>query len=467
MLFVSHKHADRKLAEVLGQFIEERSTAKIKVYLSSSPDFQGPRFGPGLNSQLRQALWKTEVLVLLYTSEDQDWSYCMWECGIATHPDSPNTNLIVFQCSSDVPGPFQDVLRVNPGKLDDIKRFVDQILRDKTLFHAGAIAPDLKDVHIENLATELHNRLAAVLPPLEDGQVERWPAWPYLRIEIPRSEADKIEKASEPDRLDLSRQIVRDQATVVRNDPRAAQLFGKLSFPGQIRFRELLQAWKDKYPEDDSSWFDSCCQQIMVAVRRGFPVIPSTSMRETGGDSSFTPVVTGVQRLPFSGTVQFDVFFFNLSDPRAVLVTTRMIPIADVFCKRMGEIDPNTLRLTELINELTTKTRNRVPILTSSGAPLYIVHRSMIEKFIVKTIMQTKAGKDPSAFTLADLLKDPEMKATFESTFVVVTPQSSLAQAKAAMVAREGCNDVFVTKTGALEEPVLGLLTNVIITQNI
>src|SRR6516225_10466614 len=110
LLFISHKHSDRQIAEVLAQFIEERSTARIKVHLSSSPDFQGPKFGKALNAQLRDALWKTELLILLYTSSDQDWSYCMWECGMAAHPESPNTTIIVFQCGADIPSPFHDVL---------------------------------------------------------------------------------------------------------------------------------------------------------------------------------------------------------------------------------------------------------------------------------------------------------------------------------------------------------------------
>jgi hypothetical protein len=70
-------------------------------------------------------------------------------------------------------------------------------------------------------------------------------------------------------------------------------------------------------------------------------------------------------------------------------------------------------------------------------------------------------GHEPNALTLANLLDDPGMKSTFEKTYVVVGRQSTLAQAKAAMVAREGCSDVFVTNSGAPAEPVLGLLTNV------
>jgi hypothetical protein len=461
MLFISHKHSDRQIAEVLAQFIEERSAGRIKVHLSSSPDFQGPKFGKALNAQLRDALWKTELLILLYTSSDLDWSYCMWECGMAAHPQNPNTTTVVFQCGPDVPSPFHDVLRVNARKPEDIKRFMDQLLRDPALFTGGAIAPDLKDGHVEGFARELHTRLAQALPPLEDGQVEQWPAWPYLRLELPRIEADRIEPASEPERLNLSRQIVSDHAEVVRSDARVAQLFAKLGFPTRFKFHELLKDWKSKYPDGDASWFDSCCDQIIMCARRGFPVISSASMREIGGDLSFTPVVTRVQRLPFSGSVQFDVYFLNLSDPRAVPVTSRMIPLAELFHKRIGEIDPQTFPLKDLIRELASERRNRIPILTSGGAPLYLIHRSMIEQFIAKSIFQGESAKDPIDFTLADLLADPDMKSTFERTYAVVDRKCTLAQATAAMHAREGCSDVFVTHAGTPQEPVLGLLTNV------
>lgn len=153
LLFISHKHSDRQIAEVLGRFVEERSAGRIKVHLSSSPDFQGPRFGRALNAQLREALWQTELLILVYTSSDQDWSYCMWECGMASHPQSPNTTIIVLQCGTDVPSPFQDVLRVNARNTEDIKRLTDQLLRDPNLFPSagGAIAPALKDAYVENL----------------------------------------------------------------------------------------------------------------------------------------------------------------------------------------------------------------------------------------------------------------------------------------------------------------------------
>jgi integrase len=36
----------------------------------------------------------------------------MWECGVATKPDSPETRIIVLQCGTEVPPVFQDQVRV-------------------------------------------------------------------------------------------------------------------------------------------------------------------------------------------------------------------------------------------------------------------------------------------------------------------------------------------------------------------
>lgn len=466
LLFISHKHSDSKIAQVIAAFIEERSGGRVKVYLSSNPDFQGPKFGNALNSQLRKTLWKTDVLILVYTSPDQDWSYCMWECGCATHPQSPDTRIIVFQCGPDVPSPFQDALRVNVRIYDDIKRFADQFLRDPDFFPRlnSAITPSLKNPYVENAATELHKNIEKVLPPIDDGLVEEWPAWPYLRIELPRSDVDKIEQASENERVKLSHQIVKDYAIVVDSDARAAQLFGRAGFPNMIKFETLLKDWKEKYPNADATWFESCCEQIMMGGRRGFPIIRWTPVKEIGGDSDFTPVLSRIRRVPFGGSVQFDIYFYNLSDPRAVPVTSRMIPISDFFYKILDESNSKLLKLKELIQELDSRGLNRLPIFNEKGHPKYIVHRSMIDKFIVKQVLSSLG--DPKDLTLESLFSDKEMKDMFEKTFVVVKRQATLEEAKKAMLDTPGCSDIFVTTEGNLNEPVLGWLTNVDITRN-
>jgi hypothetical protein len=462
LLFISHKHKDSSIGQVLAAFIEEKSGARVKVFLSSDPSFQGPKLGKNLNAQLRDALWNSDVLLLIYTSEEEDWQYCMYECGVATDRHSPDTKIIVFQCGADVPSAFEDIRRVNALSLNDVRQFVDELLRDPTFFpkrNGAALSRNLRDSIIESHATELHKNLESVIPKPK-RTLERRALWPYLRVEMPAAEVNRIEQEEEVSRKQLAHQLVRDYAVVVDTDANAAQLFGKGSFTPRMKFEGLLKIWKDKYPTLEPSWFDSACDQIMAGAVRGLPVISMTPMREVGGEAEYTPVLSRVSRLP-DDVVHFDLYLLNLSDPNAVPVAARMIPAGKFFFKNIDQLNPQTLKLRDLVNELEMRGLNRIPLLNGSSHPMYMVHRSMIDKFIVQSVLSGDAGRNLNDLTLADLLADPQMRAVFEETFVVVKRQATLAEARSAMVARPGCSDVFVTSGGGRDEPVQGWLTNV------
>jgi len=467
LIFISHKTTDSKIATVIANFIRDRTQNAVDVFLSSNWKFEGPRFGPGLNKELMTKLWKSNVLIFVYTSADQDWSYCLWECGVASDSGSPDTRMIVFQCGNDVPTPFVSDLRVDVRNPEHIRRFTKQLLKDPLPSRTEALAPDIATETLETAALELFGNLEKVLPDIHDPVVE-WPAWPFLRVELPQTEVKKLEKleiANRTERMKLSQEIVTQHAIVVKSDARVAQLFGLANLKDKLEFRELLQLWKEKFPTVDPTWFDSCCEQIRVGARMGFPVIHRTPMKAVGVDSEYTPVLSRVRRIPFGGSVHFDLYFYNLSDPQAVLAKSRMISIEKLFYKNMDESPPDSIKLKELVGELGQSGLNRVPILNGKKHPLYIVHRSMIDKFVAENVWG-KSGKNPEDFTLADLLAEPEMKEMFENTFVAISQQCSLAEAKSAMLARPGCSDVFVTENGKRDEAVIGWLTNVDIAHN-
>ncbi len=467
LVFISHKHSDSEIGTAVAKFIRDRSLGGVDVFLSSNWTFDGPRFGGSLNSELMRALWNSDVLILIYTSADQDWSYCMWECGVATHRDSPDTRIIVFQCGRDVPTPFSADLRVDVRNPEHVRRFTNQLLTNADFFpgRGQAIAPSVARETVEKAAEELFNNLKEVIPPPADGQIDEWPAWPFLRLELPKTEVERLESATAAERIGLAHQVVQECGVVVKSDARAAQIFGLASFPDRYKFKELLRLWKDQYPSADATWFDSCCEQIMVGARREFPIIRWSPLREVGGDEEFTPVLSRVKRLPFGGSVQFDLYFYNLSDPRAISVTDKMIPMGRFFYKNLGEGAPDVITLKELVGELNEQKHNRIPVLDGDGHPKYIIHRSMIDRFVTQKVLAT-GSVSLEEFTLADLLSVPEMRLIFEETFVVVSMQASVAEAKSAMVARAGCSDVFVTRGGSRDEPVIGWLTNVDIARN-
>lgn len=113
LLFISHRHADQAIAEVLRKFVTDRSGGRIEVYQSSSAYADGPQVGRELHRQLKERLWAAGVVVLVYTSPDEDWSYCMWECGVASHPRAPETKIVVLQCGPRSPSVYGESVRVN------------------------------------------------------------------------------------------------------------------------------------------------------------------------------------------------------------------------------------------------------------------------------------------------------------------------------------------------------------------
>jgi hypothetical protein len=463
LLFISHKHSDHAIAQVVAQFITDKSRGDVDIHLSSDPGFEGPRFGPGLNEKLKRTLWNSDALILVYTSEDQDWSYCMWECGVAQQPQSPETNIVVFQCWTDIPKPFAADLRVNAANLDHIQRFTKQLMKDPTFFPRRnvALAPNYPDSTWKTDSQELFDKLAQVLPgDSMESRVQQWTAWPYLRIEVPIQQIETIIRAVESERKGLACQVIRDHGVVVEGDARAAELFGLTDLAPRHMFKELLKTWSEKFPGVDAIWFESCCEQILVGAQRQFPVICWAPLRKVGSESDFIPVISRTRVLPFAGVMQFGIYFYNLSDPQAVPVTHRMLRTGDFLAKSLGQISPESVMLKDLLRELATQGRNRVPIVSNEGHLLYIIHRSMIEQFISNRVLFTVDEKGPGDFTLADLLADSQMKRMFESTFAVVHRRATLAEAKTAMLATPSCLDVFVTAGGRRDEPILGWLTN-------
>src|SRR5689334_14526280 len=198
LVFISHKHSDRPIAETLARFIKNTTAGKVRVHLSSSPDFEGPRLGKQLNDELKRALGAAEAVILVFTSETEDWSYCMWECGIATDPkDSRPTSVVVVQCGQDEPKPFGDQLRVDAHSLDSVQTMVKAMLTG-TDFFARRDTPvtgfAVEGSEVKEFAAELHAKLAEVLP---DGPgVERsMPTSPYLRLHVDDATADELRSA--------------------------------------------------------------------------------------------------------------------------------------------------------------------------------------------------------------------------------------------------------------------------------
>jgi hypothetical protein len=149
----------------------------------------------------------------------------------------------------------------------------------------------------------------------------------------------------------------------------------------------------------------------------------------------------------------------------SIPVPDKMIPKNKMFFKRLPA---DKIVLTTLLKEIDqNKKGSRVPILNDSDWPVYIVHRSAIDKYIADKAFAGTPVADLNTLTLQNLLDDDaKLKTLFETSFAIVRETSNLASAKDMMENTRDCLDVFITKGGKRNEEVLGWITNMIIAEN-
>jgi hypothetical protein len=149
---------------------------------------------------------------------------------------------------------------------------------------------------------------------------------------------------------------------------------------------------------------------------------------------------------------------------KSVLAKDKMIPRSQMLFK---SLPTDKLKLGEMLSELEqAKKGNRIPVLGNKGEPMYIVHRSIIDNFLSSLALGGKTAAEIRTLTLQDLLDQNEKMKAMAQSFGVIGQDATLADAMDIMGKIHDCQDVFVTRTGAKDEPVLGWITNVIVQDN-
>jgi hypothetical protein len=317
LLFISHRHQDHAIADVIRNFVVTRSGGRVNVFQSSAAGAEAPRIGKNLNQELVRNLWRASIVILVYTRQDQNLSYCMWECGVATHPDSPDTKIIVFHSGGQVPPLFAEQVHVDVRSAVSVTRFTSEFLTSKDFFprYGQPIAPGFHsdDANVEAAANELLAKLEEVWPEV-DERVEEWPAYPYLRLELSRDQIRQI-CAQEPGRrLAATAEIVSD-AVIVESDAECARVFGMVSIQPGSKLGSLIDTWKHEYGNGQPNWLIGLASQVMDGAQWRFPTLRWELMRSMDRNDGtwYGPVVNRVRRLDGGESMQFDVYFDKFS----------------------------------------------------------------------------------------------------------------------------------------------------------
>jgi hypothetical protein len=159
----------------------------------------------------------------------------------------------------------------------------------------------------------------------------------------------------------------------------------------------------------------------------------------------------------------------------AVPVADQMVPLRKmrkvVLATEQAERDvqaERNIKLSDLL-KITNEGFTRVPILDKKNLCRYVVHQSLIYKFMARRVIDGEPPEklDPRTVTLEDFLAFDDVMNYVHDALAFVPSTATLGDAQAAMEKDKDCQDILVTKTGTREGEVLGWLTNIDIARHI
>jgi hypothetical protein len=153
MVFISHKHDDHALAERVKHLIESLNRKAITCFVSGHDITAGADW----RREVRGALARSHMLVLLFTAPSKNWDWCLFETGLYTRSDNTDIRAVVplFHPGQASPSPLADLQGV-PAKADKIGEFLDALCRRTWTvsddWRRGALAPDVRAEKVSEVA---------------------------------------------------------------------------------------------------------------------------------------------------------------------------------------------------------------------------------------------------------------------------------------------------------------------------
>jgi hypothetical protein len=185
-VFISHKHDDHALAVVVKNAMEGLGSPGLIDCFVSGIDITA---GVDWRREIRSALARSHLLMLLFTSPSKNWDWCLYETGLYTRFDMTEVGSVVclFNADQATPSPLADLQGV-PAETDKIRAFLDLLCR-KTWkvcddWRRGALAPEISPKKLETAARGIAEAF------LRSGSVSTY--YPCHRVVLLFSESDDI-----------------------------------------------------------------------------------------------------------------------------------------------------------------------------------------------------------------------------------------------------------------------------------
>ncbi len=302
-VFISHKHnksLDVQIADHVRSFFERNSAGTVQVFQSSDATKAVP-IGEAVNAELQKQLVAAEVLVLVYTREDEDWSFCMWEAGVACAPTGKNTRITALVCTEEVPRPLADKQVVRARDPENVRQFVISALTDSEFFpvHNEAITSfSAESEEVNRIADEFFTQLQQLIP---HEPSRSWFFFPWLRLDFSLIRAQELQAQTGQDGAAQARDIVRNECRV-ESEAEVGRMLGRETLV-QSSLAEL-----EKLVEG-APWVEELCERVLAAACGKWPEGPGEYVWDQHTRRNRFMVLVARDKIPSEGRYVFHVHF--------------------------------------------------------------------------------------------------------------------------------------------------------------
>lgn len=117
------------------------------------------------------------------------------------------------------------------------------------------------------------------------------------------------------------------------------------------------------------------------------------------------------------------------------------------------------IKIKELISKF-GKNGSRLPIIDINKKPRYMIHESIIDRYI-----NSGGSEEDTLEFFISKQKQEKKEYGLNEGFVIISEKESISQAKNVMENAPSCLDIFITKEGKSDEPLLGWISNIRLTK--
>jgi hypothetical protein len=319
-LFISHRHEDCRIADIFRKAFEEWSNGEVTIFQSSNAK-TAPSVGDELDDVVRKAAADASVLLLIYTVTDDDWTWCMYECGLAQDPATFDTRILVFHTPADPPAPLQHLITL-PMSIEALETLAEQFHRSTEFFPGRdqAIAPTIKEDQIKQRSMALYQNLTK---EIRDVQIKSSIRYDQITLSIPFTDVERIKSIHETEGFDetfkhaskiLAQKCVIESFT---GEPHTHFIYEAI--PKNLEFAALVKRWRKESRYSQLTWDEELYAEITRAIldiKEGMISVPFNSV-DPDSNAWFLPLLHSVRIIPHEAKIEMDISLCKLKGATA------------------------------------------------------------------------------------------------------------------------------------------------------